>query len=145
MSNVKTRFAPSPTGRMHVGNLRTALYAYLIAKHDDGTFMLRIEDTDQERYVEGATEIIYRTLEKTGLVHDEGPDKDGGYGPYVQSERMKTGIYMKYAKELIDTHQYLMYEISDMLGFDNPYYFSKVFKKVTGISPREHENRTPAS
>ena len=75
--------------------------------------MLRIEDTDQERYVEGATEIIYRTLEKTGLVHDEGPDKDGGYGPYVQSERMKTGIYMKYAKELIDTHQYLMYEISD--------------------------------
>ena len=95
--------------------------------------------------MEGATEIIYRTLEKTGLVHDEGPDKDGGYGPYVQSERMKTGIYMKYAKELIDTHQYLMYEISDMLGFDNPYYFSKVFKKVTGISPREHENRTPAS
>ena len=102
MSNVKTRFAPSPTGRMHVGNLRTALYAYLIAKHDDGTFMLRIEDTDQERFQEGALDIIYRTLAKTGLVHDEGPDKDGGVGPYVQSERMKTGIYMKYAKELID-------------------------------------------
>lgn len=99
---VRTRYAPSPTGRMHVGNLRSALYEFLIAKHAGGDFMLRIEDTDQERFVEGATEIIYRTLEKTGLKHDEGPDKDGGYGPYVQSERMKTGIYMKYAKELID-------------------------------------------
>ena len=99
---IRTRYAPSPTGRMHVGNLRSALYEFLIAKHDGGDFMLRIEDTDQERFVEGAIEIIYRTLEKTGLVHDEGPDKDGGYGPYVQSERMKTGIYMKYAKELID-------------------------------------------
>ncbi|MDO5344913.1 MAG: glutamate--tRNA ligase [Lachnospiraceae bacterium] len=102
MANVKTRFAPSPTGRMHVGNLRTALYAYLIAKHEDGCFMLRIEDTDQERYVEGAVDIIYRTLEKTGLLHDEGPDKDGGVGPYVQSERQKEGIYLKYAKELIE-------------------------------------------
>lgn len=99
---IRTRFAPSPTGRMHVGNLRSALYEFLIAKHDGGDFMLRIEDTDQERYVEGATEIIYNTLAKTGLIHDEGPDKDKGYGPYVQSERMKTGIYMKYAKELID-------------------------------------------
>jgi hypothetical protein len=87
---------------MHVGNLRSALYEFLIAKHAGGDFMLRIEDTDQERYVEGAVEIIYRTLQETGLVHDEGPDKDGGYGPYVQSERMKTGIYMKYAKELIE-------------------------------------------
>ena len=78
MSKVRTRFAPSPTGRMHVGNLRTALYAYLIAKHEDGDFILRIEDTDQERFVEGALEIIYHTLEETGLVHDEGPDKDGG-------------------------------------------------------------------
>ncbi len=102
MTKIRTRYAPSPTGRMHVGNLRSALYEFLIAKHDGGDFMLRIEDTDQERYVEGATEIIYRTLEQTGLKHDEGPDKDGGYGPYVQSERMKTGIYMKYAKELID-------------------------------------------
>ncbi len=102
MSKVKTRFAPSPTGRMHVGNLRTALYAYLIAKHEDGTFMLRIEDTDQERYVEGAVEIINRTLEKTGLIHDEGPDKDGGCGPYVQSDRQKAGIYMEYAKKLIE-------------------------------------------
>ena len=99
---IRTRYAPSPTGKMHVGNLRTALYEFLIAKHEDGDFMLRIEDTDQERFVEGATEIIYRTLEKAGLVHDEGPDKDGGYGPYVQSERVKTGLYMKYAKELID-------------------------------------------
>ena len=102
MSKIRTRFAPSPTGRMHVGNLRTALYAYLIAKHEGGDFMLRIEDTDQERYVEGALDIIYRKLEKTGLVHDEGPDKDGGVGPYVQSERQASGIYMKYAKQLIE-------------------------------------------
>ena len=102
MSTVRTRFAPSPTGRMHVGNLRTALYANLIAKHENGSFMLRIEDTDQERFVDGALEIIYRTLEKTGLVHDEGPDKDAGYGPYVQSERNAQGIYLKYAKQLIE-------------------------------------------
>ena len=102
MSKIRTRFAPSPTGRMHVGNLRSALYEFLIAKHAGGEFMLRIEDTDQERYVEGAVDIIYNTMAKTGLIHDEGPDKDGGYGPYVQSERMQTGIYMKYAKELID-------------------------------------------
>lgn len=102
MGKVRTRFAPSPTGRMHVGNLRTALYAYLIAKHEGGDFLLRIEDTDQERYVEGAVDIIYRTLEKTGLIHDEGPDKDGGYGPYVQSERNASGLYLKYAKQLID-------------------------------------------
>lgn len=102
MGKVRTRFAPSPTGRMHVGNLRTALYAYLIAKHEGGDFILRIEDTDQERYVEGAVDIIYRTLKKTGLVHDEGPDKDGGCGPYVQSERQAEGIYLKYAKMLVE-------------------------------------------
>ena len=102
MSKVRTRYAPSPTGRMHVGNLRTALYAFLIAKHEDGEFLLRIEDTDQERYVEGAVEIIYRTLEETGLVHDEGPDKDGGVGPYVQSERQASGIYLEYAKLLVE-------------------------------------------
>lgn len=102
MSKVRTRFAPSPTGRMHVGNLRTALYAYLIAKHEGGDFILRIEDTDQERYVEGAVDIIYRTLEKTGLLHDEGPDKDGGVGPYVQSERNASGIYLKYAQQLVE-------------------------------------------
>ena len=99
---IRTRFAPSPTGRMHVGNLRTALYAYLIAKHEGGDFILRIEDTDQERLVEGAVDIIYRTLKKTGLVHDEGPDKDGGVGPYVQSERQKSGLYLEYAKKLIE-------------------------------------------
>ncbi|MCI9047109.1 MAG: glutamate--tRNA ligase [Hungatella sp.] len=101
-AKVRTRYAPSPTGRMHVGNLRTALYAYLIAKHEGGDFLLRIEDTDQERYVEGATQIIYRTLEKTGLIHDEGPDKDGGVGPYIQSERQKAGIYLEYARQLIE-------------------------------------------
>jgi len=87
---------------MHVGNLRTALYAYLIAKHEGGDFLLRIEDTDQERLVEGAVDIIYRTLKATGLKHDEGPDKDGGVGPYVQSDRVKSGIYMEYAKKLIE-------------------------------------------
>lgn len=102
MTTVKTRFAPSPTGRMHVGNLRTALYAYLVAKHAGGKFMLRIEDTDQERFMEGALDIINRTLAQTGLIPDEGPDKDGGVGPYVQSERTAQGIYTKYAKQLIE-------------------------------------------
>ena len=102
MKTVRTRFAPSPTGKMHVGNLRTALYAYLVAKHEGGDFILRIEDTDQERFVEGAIEIINRTLQETGLIHDEGPDKDGGVGPYVQSERQKQGIYLQYAKQLVE-------------------------------------------
>ena len=102
MTKIRTRFAPSPTGRMHVGNLRTALYAYLIAKHEGGDFILRIEDTDQERYVEGAVDIIYRTMAGTGLIHDEGPDKDKGYGPYVQSERQASGLYLKYAQQLIE-------------------------------------------
>lgn len=102
MNKVRTRFAPSPTGRMHVGNLRTALYAYLIARHAGGDFILRVEDTDQERFVAEALDIIYRTMEKTGLVHDEGPDKDGGYGPYVQSERTASGLYLKYAKQLVE-------------------------------------------
>ena len=102
MSKIRTRFAPSPTGRMHVGNLRTALYAYLVSKHEGGDFILRIEDTDQVRKVEGAVDIIYRTLEGTGLIHDEGPDKDKGFGPYVQSERMASGIYLEYAKKLVE-------------------------------------------
>ena len=79
MKRVRTRFAPSPTGRMHVGNLRTALYAYLIAKHEGGDFILRIEDTDQERFMEGALDIIYHTLEETGLVHDEGRTKTAAW------------------------------------------------------------------
>ena len=97
---VRTRFAPSPTGFMHIGNLRTALYAYLYAKNNDGDFILRIEDTDQERYVEGAVEFIYSILNKAGITHDEGPDKDGGVGPYIQSERKP--IYLEYAKKLIE-------------------------------------------
>ena len=97
---IRTRFAPSPTGYMHVGNLRTALYAYLIAKHEDGDFILRIEDTDQERLVEGAVDVIYNTLKLTGLTHDEGPDIGGDFGPYVQSERR--GIYVEYAQKLVD-------------------------------------------
>lgn len=101
MSNtIRTRFAPSPTGFMHVGNLRTALYEYLTAKHEGGTFVLRIEDTDQERYVEGATDVIYNTLKTAGLIHDEGPDLGGNYGPYVQSERV--GTYLPFAKQLVE-------------------------------------------
>ena len=99
MDQVRTRFAPSPTGYMHVGNLRTALYAYLMAKHQDGTFILRIEDTDQERYVDGAVEVIYNTLRETGLLWDEGPDIGGPVGPYVQSERM--GMFKQYAEQLV--------------------------------------------
>lgn len=97
---IRTRFAPSPTGYMHIGNLRTALYCYLIAKHDGGDFILRIEDTDQQREVEGAIDLIYQVLAETGLHYDEGPDKDGGYGPYIQSQRLE--IYHEYAKKLID-------------------------------------------
>lgn len=102
MSNktVRTRFAPSPTGFMHIGNLRTALYEYLVAKSQGGDFVLRIEDTDRERYVEGAVDIIYNTLKIAGLQHDEGPDKPGKYGPYVQSERLN--MYKPYAEQLIE-------------------------------------------
>lgn len=99
MSDVRTRFAPSPTGFMHVGNLRTALYEYLVAKSQQGTFVLRIEDTDQERFVEGATEVIYNTLNLVGLRHDEGPDIGGQYGPYIQSQRKD--IYKPYAQQLV--------------------------------------------
>ena len=96
---VRTRFAPSPTGFMHIGNLRTGLYSYLYAKKYNGTFVLRIEDTDRERFVEGATEMVFSTLEKAGIIYDEGPNKDGGYGPYIQSERKE--LYKKYAEELV--------------------------------------------
>lgn len=98
--NVRTRYAPSPTGYVHIGNLRTALYEYLIAKSNGGSFILRIEDTDQERLVEDATEVIYKTLKLCGIQHDEGPDIGGPYTPYVQSERKDT--YLPYAKELVD-------------------------------------------
>ena len=96
---VRTRFAPSPTGFMHIGNLRTALYEYLVAKSNDGDFVLRIEDTDRERYVDTAVDVIYKTLESAGLQHDEGPDKPKEYGPYVQSERLD--MYKPYAEQLI--------------------------------------------
>ena len=99
-TTARTRYAPSPTGYMHIGNLRTALYEYLIAKKSGGKFILRIEDTDQERYVEGAVEVIYKTLKMAGLKHDEGPDAGGPFGPYIQSERKP--LYMEYAKKLID-------------------------------------------
>ncbi|MDO4939439.1 MAG: glutamate--tRNA ligase [Lachnospiraceae bacterium] len=102
MNKVRTRYAPSPTGRMHVGNLRTALYAYLISKHEGGDYLLRMEDTDQERYYEGAEEIIYNTLRLTGLTWDEGPDIGGPVGPYVQSERQASGIYLEYARKLVE-------------------------------------------
>lgn len=100
MKKIRTRFAPSPTGYMHIGNLRTALFEYLIAKHEDGDFILRIEDTDQGRLVEGAVDIIYDTLKEVGLTHDEGPDIGGDFGPYVQSERL--GMYKEYADQLVD-------------------------------------------
>ena len=100
MAKVRTRFAPSPTGYMHIGNLRTALYEYLIAKHDHGDFILRIEDTDQEREVEGAVDMIYKVMDQTGLGYDEGPNKPGEVGPYVQSERL--AIYKEYADKLVE-------------------------------------------
>ncbi len=104
-NEVRTRFAPSPTGYMHIGNLRTALYAYLLAKSNGGKFILRIEDTDQERYVEGAVDVIYRTMKDTGLIHDEGPDVGGDFGPYIQSERR--GLYKEYAEKLVESgHAY---------------------------------------
>ena len=102
---VRTRFAPSPTGYMHIGNLRTALYTYLIARKNHGKFILRIEDTDQGRYVEGATDVIYRTLRTCGLNWDEGPDIGGPCGPYIQSQRM--GMFKEYAEKLVESgHAY---------------------------------------
>ena len=100
MEKIRTRFAPSPTGFMHLGGLRTALYCYLYAKKQGGDFILRIEDTDQERFVEGAVEVIYSSLNESGIHYDEGPDKGGDYGPYVQSERRS--IYLEYAKQLVE-------------------------------------------
>lgn len=100
MNKVRTRFAPSPTGYMHIGNLRTALFTYIIAKKNGGDFILRIEDTDRERYIEGATQVIYDTLKECGLNWDEGPDIGGPVGPYIQSERM--GMFKKYAEQLVE-------------------------------------------
>ena len=134
---IRTRYAPSPTGRMHVGNLRTALYAYLIARHAGGDFLLRIEDTDRERYVEGATKIIYQTLQDAGLTHDEGPDNGGSVGPYVQSERVKAGIYMQYAKELIDRGE-------AYYCFCTPERLASLAQKVGGTTAGDKEEDTDA-
>ena len=112
---VRTRFAPSPTGYMHIGNLRTALYTYLIAKKENGKFILRIEDTDTERLVEGAIEIILNVLKDTGLNYDEGPDVPGNYGPYIQSERKH--LYEEYAEKLVkDGHAYYCFCTNDRLS-----------------------------
>ncbi len=114
---IRTRFAPSPTGRMHVGNLRTALYSYLIARHEGGKFILRIEDTDRERFVPEAMDIIYNTMKQTGLSFDEGPDAPGEFGPYIQSERVENGLYMEYAKKLIESgHAYYCFCDSERLS-----------------------------
>lgn len=129
MAEVRTRFAPSPTGFMHVGNLRTALYEYLVAKSQGGKFVLRIEDTDRERYVEGAVDIIYDTLRKTGLVWDEGPDIGGPVGPYVQSERM--GMFKAYAEELVKKgHAYYCFCDKERLEE------VRTIQQASGIAPR---------
>lgn len=128
-NKVRTRFAPSPTGYMHVGNLRTALYAFLLAKKNDGTFILRIEDTDRERYVEGAVDIIYNTLRKTGLIWDEGPDIGGPVGPYVQSERM--GMFKEYALKLVESgHAYYCFCDKERLEE------VRTIQQASGIAPR---------
>ena len=129
LEGVRTRFAPSPTGYMHVGNLRTALYAFLIAKSQGGKFLLRIEDTDQERYVEGAVDIIYNTLKETGLIWDEGPDIGGPVGPYVQSERM--GMFKEYAEKLVESgHAYYCFCDKDRLEE------VRVLQKASGMAPK---------
>ncbi|HAN44571.1 MAG TPA: glutamate--tRNA ligase [Ruminococcaceae bacterium] len=126
---VRTRFAPSPTGYMHVGNLRTALYAYLMAKKNNGKFLLRIEDTDQERYVEGAVDIIYNTLKQTGMNWDEGPDIGGPVGPYIQSERM--GMYKAYAEQLVESgHAYYCFCDKERLEE------VRILQKASNISPK---------
>ena len=127
--HVRTRFAPSPTGYMHVGNLRTALFAYLVAKSNNGRFLLRIEDTDQERQVEGAVEIIYKTLKETGLLWDEGPDIGGPVGPYIQSQRMD--MFKAYAEKLVESgHAYYCFCDKERLE-----EVRKV-QEASGIAPR---------
>lgn len=128
MKKVRTRFAPSPTGYMHIGNLRTALFTYLIAKQNDGDFILRIEDTDQERYVEGAVDVIYKTLRDVGLNWDEGPDIGGPVGPYVQSQRM--GMFKKYAIELVEKGE-AYYCFCDKERLDEV----KAIQEASGIMP----------
>ncbi len=142
----KTRFAPSPTGIMHIGNLRSALYEYLIARSEGGKFLLRIEDTDRERYVEGAVSAIYRTLETCGLFHDEGPDIGGPNGPYVQSERLR--FYRQYAEELVRSgHAYPCFctvERLSGLREGEEGEFSGYDRRCRGIDPAEAARRVEA-
>ena len=139
---VRTRFAPSPTGYMHVGNLRTALYTYLIARHAGGKFILRIEDTDQNRFVEGATEVIYKTMKECGLEHDEGPDVGGPVGPYIQTERR--GLYKEYAELLVQRgHAYRCFceKAEETEEGDS---FKKAADPCRALSPEESEARAAA-
>ena len=143
---VRTRFAPSPTGFIHVGNLRSAVFTYLIAKKDKGTFVLRIEDTDQERFVEGAIDTIYYTLDACGLHWDEGPDKGGNYGPYIQSERMKD--YKKYALELVEKGEaYKCFCTEERLGSMREKGYAKYDGHCRNLTPEEikqkEENNEP--
>jgi glutamyl-tRNA synthetase len=147
-TEVRTRFAPSPTGYMHIGNLRTALYEYLIAKSNGGKFILRIEDTDQKRYIEGAVDVIYKSLKLAGIKHDEGPDIGGEYGPYVQSERRN--LYMKYAKQLVDNGSaYYCFCTQERLSelkeqYEKEGRVFKYDKHCCGISKEEAEKRVAA-
>lgn len=141
MSKVRTRFAPSPTGFMHIGNLRTCLYAYLFAKKNGGEFVLRIEDTDRERYVEGAVDVIYNTLKKAGIEHDEGPDKDGGFGPYIQSERKS--LYLDYAKQLVEKGgaYYCFCDKERLDGLKDDKGIAKYDKRCLSLSQDEVQKR----
>ena len=145
---VRTRFAPSPTGYMHIGNLRTALYTYLIAKKDDGTFIFRLEDTDKKREVEGAEQVIYNTLKECGLNHDEGPDIGGPVGPYVQSERRE--LYGKYAKMLVDRgHAYYCFcdkheDEADDTEASAAEKFVKITDPCRSLDPSEAKRRAEA-
>lgn len=140
---IRTRFAPSPTGYMHIGNLRTALYEYLIAKKENGKFILRIEDTDQERFVEGATDVIYETLKIAGMKYDEGPDIGGEYGPYIQSQRKNN--YIDYAKELIEKGEaYYCFcdkERLDSLKGENEKDVAKYDRHCLNLSKEEIEEK----
>ncbi len=143
METVRTRFAPSPTGYLHIGGLRTALYAWLFARKNGGKFILRIEDTDLERYVDGAVEIIYRTLRETGLDYDEGPDVGGDYGPYIQSERRE--IYLEYARKLVEQGDaYYCFCTKERLEEIHKNGATKYDKHCLSLSKEEVQRRTCA-
>lgn len=140
---VRTRFAPSPTGYLHIGGLRTALYAYLYAKKNGGKFILRIEDTDLERYVDGAVEVIYSTMREAGLIWDEGPDVGGEYGPYIQTERKD--IYLKYARQLVEQGDaYYCFCTKERLAKMHEDGATKYDKHCLSLSREEVERRIAA-